>query len=229
MGSVWVVENGAFFDDWFLPAKDEFSTLRDALAGDATVWDSLGFVAPIPQPPYTHWTATEWFDTGSAQTWSGQYSNFFGSLGKSLSYKVRPIRAFAEEPTFGASEPTPLLTAALADTLVCSGGADVVIDLSEHFTAPVGSLTFSVTGGPAGNEFTASVNGSNLTIDFSGAGDDATAVLTVTAEDDNGDTLDAAFTVTELASVSITETVTDASSWVATDGEIELVFDGRNR
>ncbi len=224
--SVWVVENGAFFDDWFLPAKDEFSTLRDALAGDATVWDSLGFVAPIPQPPYTHWTATEWFDTGSAQTWSGQYSNFFGALGKSLSYKVRPMRAFAEEPTFGASEPTPLLTAALADTMVCSGGADVVIDLSQHFTAPVGSLTFSVTGGPAGSEFTASVSGSNLTIDFSGAGDDATAVLTVTAEDDNGDTLDAAFTVTELASVSITETVTDASSWVATDGEIELVFDG---
>ncbi len=224
--SVWVVQNGAFFDDWFLPSKDEFSTLRDALAGDATIWDSLGFVAPVPQPPYTHWTATEWFDTGSAQTWSGQYSNFFSALGKSLSNKVRPMRAFSEEYTFGASEPTPLITAALADTMVCSGGANVVIDLSQHFLAPVGSLTFSVAGAPAGSEFSASVSGSSLTIDFSGAGDDVSAELTVTAEDDNGDTLDATFTVTELAPVSISESVTDASSWVAADGEIALVFDG---
>ncbi len=225
--SLWVVENGAFFDDWFLPSRDEHTSFRDAIEPMTAIWDTIGIKVPLGQPSKSFWTSTEWFNTGQAMFWAGEYSNFTGAVGKAQSYSVLPMRAFSEEPGFGASEPAPMTAAALGDTAVCSGASTVTIDLSEHFLHPTGaSMTYNVAGGPTGGEWSASISGNNLVMDFSGSGDDASAELTITATDDNSDSTDVMITVTEYAAIAISETLTHPSNLVAADGEIELTVDG---
>jgi uncharacterized protein (TIGR02145 family) len=225
--SLWVVEGGECFDDWFLPSKDEYTNFRDAIEPLTAIWDTIGIKVPLGATPKSFWSSTEWFNTGQAQYWAGEYSNFTGALGKDQVIWVLPMRAFSEEPTFGASEPAPLAAAAIADTAVCSGGANVTLNLADYFMHPTGAtMTYSVSGGPAGSEWSATLTGSELVIDFSGAGDDAAADLTITATDDNGDELELTMGVTELSGITIAETLTHPSTLVSADGSIALTFDG---
>ena len=225
--SLYLVNEGALYDDWYLPTLGELTAIYDAIQPITGTWDTLNlFPAPPAYIPYSYWSSTEWFNTGQAQYWSPMYSNFTGALAKSQTAKVRPVRAFSEEPTFGASIPTPLVSALLPDTAACTGGTDVVLDLDEYFTIPLGSMTYSVSGNPAGGEFTASISGSTFTVDFSGAGDDVTAELTITATSDGGTTATQTLFVSELGALTISADTTSASTWAATDGAIALTFDG---
>lgn len=225
--SLYIVNGGALYDDWYLPTIGELTAAYDALQPLSATWDTLNlFPAPPAFIPYSYWSSTEWYDTGQAQYWSPMYSNFTGALAKSQTAKVRPVRAFSEEPTFGASVPTPLVSALLPDTAACTGGADVVLDLDAYFTIPLGSMTYSVSGNPAGGEFAASISGSTFTVDFSGAGDEVTAELTITATSDGGTTATQSLFVSELGGISIVADTTSASTLAATDGAIALTFDG---
>lgn len=225
--SLYLVNNGELYDDWYLPTLGELTAIYDAIQPITGTWDTLNlFPAPPEFIPYSFWSSTEWYDTGQAQYWSPMYSNFTGALAKSQTAKVRPVRAFSEEPTFGASIPTPLVSALLPDTAACTDGTDVVLDLDEYFTIPLGSMTYSVSGNPAGGEFTASISGSTFTVDFSGAGDEVTAELTITATGDGGTTATQSIFVSELGGISIAADTTSASTLAATDGAIALTFDG---
>ncbi len=225
--SLYLVNGGALYDDWYLPTLGELTAIYDAIQPITGTWGTLNlFPAPPEFIPYSYWSSTEWFDTGQAQYWSPMYSNFTGALAKSQTAKVRPVRAFSEEPTYGASVPTPLVSALMPDTAACTGGADIVLDLDAYFTLPLGSMTYTVTGNPAGGEFTASISGSTFTVDFSGAGDDVTAELTITATSDGGTTAEQSIFVSELAGISISADTTSASTLAATDGAIALTFDG---
>lgn len=225
--SLYVVSNGSLYDDWYLPTLGELTAIYDAIQPITGTWDTLNlFPAPPEFIPYSFWSSTEWFNTGQAQYWSPMYSNLTGALAKSQTAKVRPIRAFSEEPSFGATTPTPLISGLLPDTAACTGGASIQFDLADYFTIPIGSMTFSVSGAPAGGEFTASVSGSVLTIDFSGAGDGVTAELTVTATGDQSTTATQSLFVSETEGISISADTTSASTLASADGGIALTFDG---
>lgn len=225
--SIYLVKDGALYDDWYLPSIGELGQLYESIQPLTAIWDTLNlYPAPPEFVPYSFWSSTEWYNTGQAQYWSPMYANFMSALAKSQVAKVRPIRAFSEEPAFGASEPLPLVALAMPDTVVCAGAESIAIDLSTYFTHPTEALSYSISGGPAGAEWSASVDGSTLTIDFSGVGDDAQANVTVTAADGNGDEISQEFSVTEHAGLSISGTVSNVTELGGSDGSIDASANG---